>query len=36
MMTGKVRTSGDLREVMALAPAMKRLAGLGEEIGVAY
>lgn len=36
MMTGKVRTSGDLRKVMALAPAMKRLAALGDAIGVAY
>jgi putative sterol carrier protein len=36
MMTGKVRTSGDLRRVMALAPAMKRLAAIGEKVGVAY
>src|SRR3712207_3875144 len=36
MMTGKVRTSGDLRKVRALAPAMRRLAALGDAIGVAY
>lgn len=36
LMTGKVRTSGNMGKVMALAPAMKRLAPLGEQLGVQY
>ncbi len=36
LMTGKVRTSGNMAKIMALAPAMKRLAAVGERLGVAY
>lgn len=36
LMTGKVRTSGAMGKVMALAPAMKRLVTLGEQVGVEY